>query len=55
VNTDFLQVNLSYTSGELILTVDYQYKTTQLFELKFHLGDRVIIGSGGKSDLGIYF
>jgi hypothetical protein len=55
MNTTFLQVNLSYTSGELNLTVDYIYKTSQLFGLKFQMGDRVIIGSGVKSNQGIYF
>jgi hypothetical protein len=55
MNTAFLQVNLSYTSGELTLTADYEYKTAQRLGLKFHLGDRVVIGSGGKSNLGIYF
>jgi hypothetical protein len=55
MNTAFLQVNLSYTSGELTLTVDYKYKTSQLLGLKFQMGDRVIIGSGGKSNQGIYF
>jgi hypothetical protein len=54
MNTKFLQVNLNYRSGELTLMVDYQYKTAQLLGLKFHLGDKVIIGSGGKSNLGIY-
>ncbi|XP_069674286.1 axotactin isoform X2 [Periplaneta americana] len=46
-------VNLNYSSGQLTLTVDYKYKTAQLFGLKFQLGDRVIIGSGGKSNLGL--
>jgi hypothetical protein len=55
INTTFLQVNLSYTSGELTLTVDYIYKASQLFGLKFQMGDRVIIGSGVKSNQGIYF
>jgi len=55
MNTAFLQVNLSYVSGELTLTVDYKYNTSELIELKFQLGDRVIIGSGGKSNQGIYF
>jgi hypothetical protein len=55
MNTALLQVNLNYASGELTLTVDYKYKTAQLFGVKFQLGDRVIIGSGGKSNLGIYF
>jgi hypothetical protein len=48
-------VNLNYTSGELMLTVDYKYKTAQLLGLKFQLGDTLIIGSGGKSNQGIYF
>jgi len=55
MNTTFLQVNLSYKSGELTLTVDYKNKTSQPFGLKFQLGDRVVIGSGGKSNQGIYF
>jgi membrane-bound inhibitor of C-type lysozyme len=55
MNTTFFQVNLSYTSGELTLTVDYMYKTSKTFELKFQMVDRVIIGSGGKSKQGIYF
>lgn len=49
------QVYLNYTNGELTLTVDYKFKTAQLFGLQFQLGDRVVIGSGGKSNLGIYF
>ena len=53
--TFFSQVDLNYTSGRLTLTVDYKYKTAQRFAVKFQLGDRVIIGSGGKSNLGIYF
>jgi hypothetical protein len=61
MNKTFFQVNLNYTNGELTLTVDYKFKTAQLFGLTFHLGDRVVIGSGdksnsvGKSNLGIYF
>jgi hypothetical protein len=55
MNTAYLQVNLSYTSGEVTLTADYKYKTAQVLGLKFHLGDRIIIGSDGKSNLGIYF
>jgi hypothetical protein len=55
MSTAYLQVNLSYTNGELTLTADYKYKTAQVLGLKFQLGDRVIIGSGGKSNLGIYF
>jgi hypothetical protein len=53
MNVTFFQVNLNYTNGELTLTVDYKFKTAQLFGLKFQLGDRVIIGSGGKSNQGI--
>jgi hypothetical protein len=48
-------VNLNYTRGELTLTVDYKYKTAHLLGLKFQLGDRVIIGSGGKLNQGIHF
>ncbi|XP_023715268.1 EGF and laminin G domain-containing protein isoform X5 [Cryptotermes secundus] len=46
-------VNLNYTKGKLTLTVDYKYKTAQLLGLKFQLGDRVIIGSGGKLNQGL--
>ncbi|KAJ9577003.1 hypothetical protein L9F63_006440, partial [Diploptera punctata] len=46
-------VNLNYSNGELTLTVDYKYKTAQLFGLQFQLGDKVIIGTGGKSNLGL--
>lgn len=51
--TSWHMVDLNYTSGRLTLTVDYKYKTAQRFVVKFQLGDRVIIGSGGKSNLGL--
>ena len=52
-NALMFQVYLNYSNGELTLTVDYKYKTAQLFGLQFQLGDKVIIGSGGKSNLGM--
>lgn len=47
-------MDLSYSKGEVKLTVDYRFKQSQLFGLEFTMGDRVIIGSalGSKSNTG---
>ncbi|XP_034249744.1 contactin-associated protein-like 2 isoform X2 [Thrips palmi] len=48
-------VDLTYSKGEVRLTVDYRNKQSQLFGLEFTMGDRVIIGSalGSKANTGL--
>lgn len=42
-------VELSYKDGEIKLTVDYRHSANQIMDLKFNIGDKVIIGSSLKS------
>ncbi|KAL0270939.1 UNVERIFIED_CONTAM: hypothetical protein PYX00_008205 [Menopon gallinae] len=46
-------VALSYVRGELKLSVDYRQKEAQLFGLRFQMGDKIVIGSGGQTNIGL--
>ena len=45
-------VALSYYKGDLKLNVDFKQKESQLYSMRFQLGDKIVIGSGGKSNIG---
>lgn len=45
-------VALSYYKGDLKLSVDFKEKENQLYSLRFTLGDKIIVGSGGKTNIG---
>ncbi|KAK6631049.1 hypothetical protein RUM44_003221 [Polyplax serrata] len=46
-------VALSYYKGNLKLSVDFKEKKSQLYSMRFRLGDKIIIGSGGKTNIGL--
>ncbi|KAM7357468.1 axotactin isoform 3-T7 [Cochliomyia hominivorax] len=47
--TSWHSVELDYKDGEIKFSVDYQYHRSQMYGLKFNIGDKLIIGSSLKS------
>lgn len=47
--TSWHAIELNYENDEIRFTVDYRYTVTQIFALKFNIGDKVIIGSSLKA------
>lgn len=46
-------VALSYYRGDLKLSVDFKQKESQLYSMRFQLGEKIVIGSGGKTNIGL--